>query len=48
LERHRLFYLLLQRLHPISPSDKVLHFAAESCLSKHLRQAAAEYRTADY
>jgi SAM-dependent methyltransferase len=47
LERHRLFCLGLQRLHLLSGSESVLHFAPEPCLSAMLTHASASYRTAD-
>jgi len=48
LERHRLFYLALGRLHLLSGSGKVLHFAPEACFTKKIEQSCATYWTADY
>jgi SAM-dependent methyltransferase len=48
LERHRLFYLALQRLNLLSGSEYVLHFAPEACLGTTIQKASANYRSADY
>ena len=45
LERHRLFFLRLQKMQIRQP---VLHFAPEACLSKNLRPHYNDYVTADY
>src|SRR5690606_35250372 len=31
----------------IGPTDRVLHFAPETCLTDHVRALAGEYKTAD-
>jgi SAM-dependent methyltransferase len=45
--RHRLFKLWLDRTGGFGPHARVLHFAAEPCLSDWIRPAVAEYATAD-
>ncbi|MGD0734834.1 MAG: methyltransferase domain-containing protein [Terracidiphilus sp.] len=47
LERHRLFFLGLQRLNLLSGSERVLHFAAEASLMKTLKKSSASYQTAE-
>jgi len=50
LERHRLLALAFQRGRipvEIGPEDKVLHFAAETCLQPMLREKFSDYKTAD-
>jgi SAM-dependent methyltransferase len=48
LERHRLLFLAFQQRGLLSGSERVLHFAPESCLEKFIRSSSASYRTADF
>lgn len=47
LPRNRLLWLNLTRRNLITPDDRVLHFAPETCLVDRVRRLAGEYRTAD-
>jgi SAM-dependent methyltransferase len=46
-ERHRLFFLGLQRLSLLSGSERVLHFAPEAFLIKVLQKISGSYQTAE-
>jgi SAM-dependent methyltransferase len=47
LERHRLFYLAVQRLQLLSARQSVLHFAPEEVIGQIVRQYDVSYLTAD-
>jgi SAM-dependent methyltransferase len=47
LPRNRLLWLHVTRRGLIGPTDRVLHFAPEACLTDRIRKLAGEYRTAD-
>jgi hypothetical protein len=48
LERHRLLFLAFQQRELLSGSERVLHFAPESCFEAFIRLSSASYRTADF
>ncbi len=47
LERHRLIWLLLTRRPVFTKAHRLLHFAAEGVLRKHLRAMVDSYETAE-
>lgn len=47
LERHRLIWLLLTRQRVFTKDHRLLHFAAEAVLRKHIRAMVGRYETAE-
>lgn len=47
LERHRLLYLLITRHAVLPRNSRILHFAPEGAVGRHLRSIASVYTTAD-
>ncbi len=48
LERHRLFYLWVEREQPFSKADSLLHFAAEKTVRRFIEPQVGRYVTTDY
>lgn len=47
LERHRTLWLAMEGPAAITDGSRVLHFAAEKVIARHLRERSLDYRTAD-